>query len=76
MKQINNITWKADEGKTFRRLSDNMIMGPRIQLGKNGLTKERDSIDNYDEVIEQDNYRNKTNNDKIIRLKNYEHIIR
>lgn len=50
MTQINETTWKAEKGLTFKRKSDDFIMGNCIQLGKNNLTGEADVIENYEEV--------------------------
>ena len=44
MKQIENTSiYKADEGKLIVRKSDDLIMGPEIDLGS------ADSIDNYED---------------------------
>lgn len=50
MKQIDNITWQADENKVFSRIEDNFIMGVTIQLGKIYQTDIDDSIERYEEV--------------------------
>ena len=50
MKQIDNITWQADENKVFSRIEDNFIMGITIQLGKIYQTDIDDSIERYEEV--------------------------
>ena len=52
MKQIDNITWQAEEGMTFSRKVDNFIMGNHIQLGKCPLTGEDDIIEHYEEVVD------------------------
>lgn len=54
MKQIDEITWYADEGKTFMLKIDNTIMGNNIQLGDNPITNEPDVIENYFEVDDPD----------------------
>ena len=51
MKQIDEITWQAEDGMTFIRKMDNFEMGPNIQLGINDLTDEIDVIENYIEVV-------------------------
>lgn len=50
MKQIDNITWQADENKVFSRIEDDFIMGVTIQLGKIYQTDIDDSIERYKEV--------------------------
>lgn len=50
MKQIDNITWWADENKVFSRIEDDFIMGTTIQLGKIYQTDIDDSIERYKEV--------------------------
>lgn len=63
MKQIDEITWMAEEGMTFNRKVDNFIMGNCIQLGINNLTGEIDVIENYEEV-EDPNYVPPTENNE------------
>ena len=50
MKQIDDITWQADENKVFSRIEDDFIMGTIIQLGKIYQTDIDDSIERYKEV--------------------------
>lgn len=54
MIQINELSWKADKGMTFRRKCDGFIMGSGIQLGINQITNEYDAIDNYEEIVDDD----------------------
>lgn len=65
MVQLDEITWKADEGKVFIRKFDNFIMGDCIQLGLNNLTKEPDTIENYEEIIDEE-HTSKENYEEII----------
>lgn len=51
MKQINTNIWEANVGMIFQRRIDEFIIGARIQLGINNITKEPDSINNYKEVL-------------------------
>lgn len=51
MKQINTNIWEANVGMIFQRRIDEFIIGSRIQLGINSITKEPDSINNYKEVL-------------------------
>lgn len=54
MIQYDEITWIADEGKTFMCKINNEIIGNNIQLGDNPITNEPDTIDNYIEVDDPD----------------------
>lgn len=65
MKQINEISWSADEGMTFSRKVDGFIMGNHIQLGKCPLTGEDDKIENYEEVNDPE-YDQDTKSEKTI----------
>lgn len=54
MIQYDEITWVADEGKTFMCKINNEIVGNNIQLGDNPITNEPDVIENYVEVDDPD----------------------
>lgn len=47
MKTTDSVNYICDKGKTFRRNSDGMIMGNNLSLGEN------DSIENYEEVVDE-----------------------
>lgn len=51
MKQIDNITYIADKGKTFVSINDETVdLGNFIQIGIIYGTDEKDSIENYKEI--------------------------
>lgn len=57
--KIEKLNMTADEGKTFRRISDQFIMGNGICLGINPITNETDIPENYEE-IDDPNYKSET----------------
>ena len=57
--KIEELNMTADEGKTFRRIEDQFIMGNGICLGINPLTGEQDVPENYEE-IDDPNYKSET----------------
>ena len=50
MKQLDNITWEADDNKCFIEIETQKVCGLYIQLGKIYQTNIDDTIDRYTEI--------------------------
>jgi hypothetical protein len=72
MKQINDITWVADDDKCFIEIETQKLCGLIIQLGKIYQTNIDDTIDRYTEIDLTDELKNELGIIEYINPEQYE----